>query len=254
MTINTNGKLYGVSLGPGDPGLITRRAWELLNHDAVWTYPVRNSKSESYALNIVMQAGLSLPDEHTSLIFPMTHDPEKLAKHWLRAALTVIDYLNKGKDVVFLVEGDASTYSTFQHLSRAISSIDESITIETIAGVPSFHAAAARLSMPLTDVDDTMAIVPAGYGIPMMERLLKDFDTLVLMKVKPLLNDIIDFLEDKDLLQHSSFIEKAGSKEERIFRDVGALRDQKVNYLSLMLVKNPHRSRGDIIRGCRPKA
>jgi len=254
MNKDTFGKLYGVSLGPGDPGLITRRAWELLHHDAVWTFPIRNKKSESYALNIVLQAGLSLPTEHTSLIFPMTHDAEKLAKYWLRAAQTVLQYLSEGRDVVFLVEGDASTYSTFQHLSRTIASINENVVIKTIAGVPSFHAAAARLAMPLTDVDDTMAIVPAGYGIPMLERLLTDFDTLVLMKVKPLLNDIIDFLEDKGLLQHSSFIEKAGSKEERIFRDIASLRNQKVNYLSLMLVKNPHRKRGEIIRGCRQKA
>ena len=253
MTIKTTGKLYGVSLGPGDPGLITRRAWELLHHDAVWTYPIRNPKSESYALNIAVQAGLSLPEQHTPLIFPMTHDAEKLAKYWLRAAQAVLEFLHMGKDVVFLVEGDASTYSTFQHLARTIAANDEDVVIETIAGVPSFHAAAARLEMPLTDVDDTMAIVPAGYGIPMLERLLGDFDTLVLMKVKPLLNDIIDFLEHKDLLQHSSFIEKAGSQQERIVRDVASLRNEKVNYLSLLLVKNPHRKRGEIIRGCRQK-
>ena len=27
---NKLGTLFGVSLGPGDPGLITRRAWQLL--------------------------------------------------------------------------------------------------------------------------------------------------------------------------------------------------------------------------------
>ena len=32
------GMLYGVSLGPGDPGLITRRAWALLERPGpVWT-------------------------------------------------------------------------------------------------------------------------------------------------------------------------------------------------------------------------
>jgi precorrin-2/cobalt-factor-2 C20-methyltransferase len=38
------GKLYGVSLGPGDPEPIARRAWALLQRDdAHWTYPVRCS-------------------------------------------------------------------------------------------------------------------------------------------------------------------------------------------------------------------
>jgi len=32
-----SGMLYGVSLGPGDPGLITRKAWNLLHSGADWT-------------------------------------------------------------------------------------------------------------------------------------------------------------------------------------------------------------------------
>src|SRR5438093_5306416 len=97
------GQLYGVSLGPGDPGLITRRAWALLERaDVVWTYPVRSLRKESYALDIALRAGLALPEKHQSLLFPMTHDVEKLARHWLKAAETVRDLLATGQDVLFL--------------------------------------------------------------------------------------------------------------------------------------------------------
>ena len=48
-TLQTNpalGRLIGVSLGPGDPGLITRAAWaQLQRTDAVWTYPARSTKT-----------------------------------------------------------------------------------------------------------------------------------------------------------------------------------------------------------------
>ena len=74
------GTLHGISLGPGDPGLITRAAWAALEcRDAIWVYPVRSGKTPSYALDIVMRAGLPLPETHTPLLFPMTHDGEKLA-------------------------------------------------------------------------------------------------------------------------------------------------------------------------------
>ena len=245
------GKLIGVSLGPGDPGLITRRAWEVMNSDAHLAYPVRSRSSDSYALGIVQRSGLILPPDSSPLFFPMTHDPEKLGLYWLEAAQTVLAVLQTGRDVAFLVEGDASTYSTFGHLARTLGSLDAAIEIEVIPGVPSFHAAAASLGEPLADVDDTVAIVPAGYGIAMLERLLDDFDTLILLKVKPLLNDIIDLLERRNLLEHSSFIEKSGAPEERIVRDVASLKDEKVNYLSLLIVKNPDRPRGEIARGCR---
>ncbi len=249
-----HGKLVGVSLGPGDPGLITRRGWELLTSDrVVWSYPVRNQKSDSFALGIVQRAGLSLPQEHTPLLFPMTHDLEKLSRAWLRAAETVLEYLKEGKDVLFLVEGDASTYSTFGHLARAVRGVDPTIQVETVAGVTSFNAAAASVDQPIAEVDDTLAILPAGYGVATVEKLLDDFDTLVLMKVKPLLDDLIDLLQQKGLLDDSVFIERVGTPDERVVRDLRSLHGEKVNYLSLLLVKNPGRVKGEIIRGCRKK-
>ena len=245
--------LYGASLGPGDPGLITRKTWELLHSGADWTYPVRKKQGNSYALNIALAARITPPENSTALIFPMTHDREILAKYWLLAAQTVVEKLQAGRDVIFLVEGDASTYSTFQHLAKTVLALDSSAQIETIAGVSSFNAAAACAKMPLADTDDTVAIIPAGYGIEMIENMLRDFDTLVLLKVKPLLDDILALLERKDLLTKACFIEKAGSSEERIVHDVLSLRGQKVNYLSLLMIHNSHRIRGEVLRGCRKK-
>ncbi|UQN12108.1 precorrin-2 C(20)-methyltransferase [Methylococcus capsulatus] len=250
----SQGRLFGVSLGPGDPGLITRRAFELLQRtDAYWSYPVRKKGADSFALQIALEAGLGLPAEHMPLVFPMTHDAEILAGYWLRAAETVLARLREGRDVLFLAEGDVSTYSTFIHLARTVRALEPGIAVEAVAGVPSFNAAAARLGMPLADSDETVAIVPAGYGIGLIERLLDDFDTLVLLKVKPLLDDILDLLERRDLLPHAAFVEKAGTPAERVERDVARLRGEKVNYLSLLLVKNPERPRGELRRGCRKK-
>ncbi len=249
----SQGVLYGVSLGPGNPDLITRRSWALLQEDSVWAYPKRNPNSDSYALDIVLRAGLTLPERHLPLIFPMTHDAEKLAKYWLRAAEQVLEKLHAGEDVLFLVEGDASTYSTFGHLARTVGALDEAIEIETIAGVSSFNAAAARVQMPLADVDDTVAIIPAGYGLGVIAHMLDEFDTLILLKVKPLLDDVIELLRERQLIEHARFIEKAGSPHERVVYDVASLHGEKVNYLSLMLIKNPNRKRGEIMRGCRQK-
>ena len=253
MTVSRKGKLIGASLGPGDPGLITRRAWEALQGSAHWTYPARRKGDDSYALDIVRRAGLDLPAAHTPLVFPMTHDTEILARYWLQAAQAVHEILSAGRDVVFLVEGDASTYSTFTYLARSLRALDETIEVEVIAGVPSYHASAARLGQPLAESDETLAILPAGYGVDTVERLLPEFDTLVLLKVKPLLDDLIDLLERRGLLAHGCFLEKVGTPEERVVRDLSRLKGEKVNYLSLLLVRNPQRPRAAVQRGCRKK-
>jgi precorrin-2/cobalt-factor-2 C20-methyltransferase len=73
------------------------------------------------------------------------------------------------------------------------------------------------------------------------------------LKVKPLIDEIIELLARRELLTTSVFIEKVGSPDERIVRDVASLKGEKVNYLSLMLVQNPKRLRGELRRGCRQR-
>ena len=243
------GKLIGASLGPGDPELITRRAWDVLQSGARWVYPVKKAEQASYALSIVERSGLRIPADVVELVFPMTRDADALAKAWARAAQQTVELLATGRDVVFLVEGDASTFATFGHLARVVREQAPSIAVETIPGVSSFTAAAATAGLPLAEEDETLAVIPTAYGIGVIDHMLDEFDTLILLKVKPLLDDVIELLERRGLLATSCFIEKVGSPEERIVRDLASLKGETVNYLSLLLVKNPKRQRGELRRG-----
>ena len=249
----TYGKLIGASLGPGDPELITRRSWAVLQSNARWIYPVKKAEEASYALSIVERGGIPRPADAVELVFPMTRDPEILTKAWVRAAEQTVALLAEGRDLVFLVEGDASTFATFGHLARVARELAPEIEVETIPGVSSFAAAAATTGMPLAEEDETLAIIPAAYGTGVIDHMLDEFDTLILLKVKPLLDEVLELLERRDLLATSCFIEKVGSPDERIVRDLASLKGEKVNYLSLLLVQNPKRQRGELRRGCRQR-
>ncbi|MBS1129304.1 MAG: precorrin-2 C20-methyltransferase / cobalt-factor C20-methyltransferase [Proteobacteria bacterium] len=249
----THGKLIGASLGPGDPELITRRAWAALQSGARWLYPVKKAEESSYALSIVERGGIAIPADAVELVFPMTRDAEILAKAWVRAAERTVQLLAEGRDLVFLVEGDASTFATFGHLARVVRELVPQIEVETIPGVSSFAAAAATTGTTLAEEDETFAIIPAAYGVAVIDHLLDEFDTLALLKVKPLVDEVIDLLERRDLLGTSVFIEKVGSPDERVVHDVASLKGEKVNYLSLLLVQNPKRVRGELRRGCRKR-
>ena len=247
------GKLIGASLGPGDPELITRRSWAVLQSGARWIYPVKKAEEVSYALSIVERGGLPIPADAVELVFPMTRDAEALGKAWVRAAQQTVELLGEGRDLVFLVEGDASTFATFGHLARVARELAAEIEVETIPGVSSFAAAAATTGMPLAEEDETLAIIPAAYGTGVIDHMLDEFDTLILLKVKPLLDEVLELLERRDLLETSCFIEKVGSPDERVVRDLASLKGEKVNYLSLLLVQNPKRQRGELRRGCRQR-
>ena len=133
----------------------------------------------------------------------MTRDPELLAKAWSRAAARTVELLAEGRDLVFLVEGDASTFATFGHLARVVRELiaaeGGTVEVETIPGVSSFAAAAAATGTTLAEEDETFAIIPAAYGVGVIDHLLDEFDTLALLKVKPLVDEILDLLERWEL-------------------------------------------------------
>jgi hypothetical protein len=62
-------------------------------------------------------------------------------------------------------------------------------------GVSSFAAAAASTGSTLAEEDETLAVIPAAYGVAVIDQMLDEFDTLVLLKVKPLLDEVIELLE-----------------------------------------------------------
>ena len=68
------GRLIGASLGPGDPGLITRRAWAALTNGARWAYPVKKAEESSYALSIVERGGIPVPPDAAVITSTDSHD------------------------------------------------------------------------------------------------------------------------------------------------------------------------------------
>jgi len=211
--------------------------------------PVKAPGAPSFARAIVAE---SLTDTHRvlELVFPMRSDPEILRPHWRRAADRLLAVLETGNDVAFLCEGDPFTFGTFIHLFREIAARAPHVPIQVIPGVSSPQAAACRTLTPLAVGDDRVAILPATYGVDVIAPILERFDTVVLLKVKPVMADLIDLLERRGLLPHAVFIHRVGTAEERVVRDLTSLRGERIDYLSLVLVRNPERVKEPVIRGC----
>ena len=66
------GTLYGIGVGPGDPELITVKAFRMLKECPVIAYPRKRMGAKSYALEIVELYVNTAEKEMLGLIFPMT--------------------------------------------------------------------------------------------------------------------------------------------------------------------------------------
>lgn len=236
--MNTIGTLYGIGVGPGDPELITVKAFRLLQQSPVIAYPKKRMGSKSYAHQISELYVKPSPDkEMLGLVFPMTKDKEMLEREWNNTADIVWERLREGKDVAFVTEGDPLFYSTFIHMMRVMKEKYPEVPVVTVPGISSFLGAAARLNLPLADGDEQIGIIPATEDRDAMRKALLEHDCVIFLKVAKVLPMIIDLLKEMKLVDQAAVATKVTSAEEMIWTNVRELERAELGYLTLMVVK-----------------
>jgi len=231
------GVLYGLGVGPGDPELLTVKAFRILKQSPVIAYPKKRSGSKSYALAIMETYVNPLEKEMLGLVFPMTKDKETLERQWNKTVEAVWQHLAQGKDVAFVTEGDPMLYSTFIHMMRLMKELHPEVQIKSVPGISSVNGTASQLGLPLADGDELMAIVPARDDYEAMKRAIEEHDCVVFIKVAKVLDLMIEVLRDLDLLDKAAVVTKVTSSEEVIYRNVEELEGAELEYLTLMVVR-----------------
>ena len=130
------GTFYGVSVGPGDPELLTLQAVRLIRKCPVLAAP-QTSSGQMLALDIARSALGKALDGKTivPLHFVMSRDPAVLAASHKEAVQAVRPYLDAGQDTAMLNLGDVSIYATFGYLQCLLEA----------EGYPTAMAAGAKL-------------------------------------------------------------------------------------------------------------
>ena len=231
------GTLYGVGVGPGDPELVTVKAYRLMQTSSVIAYPNKRMGGKSYALEIVELYVDPTEKTMLGLVFPMTKDEDVLQRHWADTVAKIWSYLSEGQDVVFVTEGDPMLYSTFIHMSRLMRQEYPEVNVVSVPGVSSVNAAASRLGVPLADGDEVVAIVPANGDMSAMREALLTHDCVVFLKVAKVLDDMIALLADLQLVDKAMVCTKVTSSGERVWQNVRELQGASLNYLTLMVVR-----------------
>jgi precorrin-2/cobalt-factor-2 C20-methyltransferase len=230
------GTLYGLGVGPGDPELITVKAFRVLQESPVIAYPKKRKGSKSYAQRIVDVYIRPEEKEMLGLVFPMTKDEEILEREWKTAVEAIWQHLKDGKDVAFVTEGDPLLYSTFIHMMKLIQDLHPKVEIKSVPGISSINAAASRLGVPLADGDEHVAIIPARDDYEAMKKAITDHDAVVFIKVAKVIDLMLKVLRDLSLLEKAYVITKVTSNEEVIWK-MSELDGAELEYLTLMVVR-----------------
>lgn len=226
------GTLYGVSVGPGDPELITLKALRCIQSCAVIAAP-QTAEGNMLALDIVSGA-VDLSDKIiVPLHFVMTREPAALRECHRVATEAVRPYLDNGMDVAVLNLGDVGIYATFDYLQAILA--PEGYPVERIAGVPSFCAAAARLGQSLTGGMEQPLIIAPGRCA---ESCLPLQGTKVLMKSGRQLPEVLAALKESGRLEKSAMVCGCGLPDEEVYPTLSDYDPARTaGYFTTILVK-----------------
>jgi len=234
--MNHLGKFWGVGVGPGDPELITLKAVRILT-EVDWVFcPAESAQRTGLAARII--APLGLPAEKIRpAILCMSRQHGAAQQGYRRAAEAIVTELQQGRSAAWITEGDPLFYSTFPPIAEEVRRLCPEASIGIVPGVSSVQAAAARFGVPLAQLDEAMAALPAVYGLERLPALLDSCATLALLKVHSMIDPLLEQLGDlkKDVITY--YIERVGEDSERRTTDLLSLRGQKLPYFSLVLLR-----------------
>jgi precorrin-2/cobalt-factor-2 C20-methyltransferase len=248
------GTLYVIGVGPGDPELLTLKAVRMLKTVSCLCVPKGREEGSSLALSIVEGAVDLKGKEIIEAFFPMKKTgpserkqgsagavDDELESRWNETVLNILKRLNQGIDVAFITIGDPTIYSTFFYLYDRLLALAPGMRIEIVPGVSSITAAAARAGISLGLADEKIAVLPATYASD-IKKIVTDFDTVVLMKVYRVFDEVIRNLTDAGLIGSSTYISKAGMREEVVIRNLKDIKRDDLNYFSLIIIRRESKS------------
>jgi precorrin-2/cobalt-factor-2 C20-methyltransferase len=230
------GKIYGIGVGPGDPELLTLKAYRVLKEVDVLCVPKSKAEKDSLALSIARRV-VDRDFEVVELLFPMTHDKDTLRQHWDKATEQMVEKAREGKSMAFITIGDPMFYSTYAYVLERVKKIYRDISIETIPGITAFAACSSMINEPLTEGDEKLIVIPAAYGISAIREALENFENVVLMKVNRIYDEVAALLTEMGLSGNAVYISRCGYEDQFYTTDIQGQVGMEKDYMSILIVR-----------------
>ncbi len=213
------GRLIGVSVGPGDPDLMTVRAVRTIRACPVVAYFCKRGgagHARRIAADCITAEHVELP-----LVYPVTvelppDDPDygrRIEDFFDESAERLAGHLSAGRSVAALNEGDAFFYGSFMHLFLRLS---RRFPTEVVPGVTSMMCSASLLPQPLTLRDDVLSVIPGTLDEEALGRALAGADAAVVIKLGRNLPKVRRAVIAAGLAGRAWYVERASMEEQRV--------------------------------------
>lgn len=225
----SKGVLYGVSVGPGDPELLTYKAVRVIREADVVAVPnIGHKRQTAYAICEQYLEDKELLDCST----PMSKDRSVVLAAYEKVADDLCALLDAGKSVAYLCLGDIAIYSTYIYVHDII--VARGYQAEIVPGVTSFSACAARLGVALCEGPERLLVAPVMAAD--VDDILDVHANKVFMKSGAAVHELRAKLAERGELDQASMVANCGLPDEKVFERLADI-DDDGDYFSVVIVK-----------------
>ena len=234
----TIGRLIGVGVGPGDPGLLTLNAIAALNAADVTAHFAKagNASNARTIASKHFKPGV----EELSLLYPVTTEipkedasyRETLRAFYDSAAASIAAHLDQAKVVVVIAEGDPLFYGSYMHLHVRLA---PRYPTEVVAGVTGMSGCWSAIGEPIAQGDDVFTVLPGTLPEYELERRLADADAAVVMKIGRHLAKVRRALDRAGRLERAIYVERGTMTNAAVMPLIDKL-DTYAPYFAIVLV------------------
>ena len=232
MNTSPGGTLHGLGVGPGDPELMTVKAWRILSLAPVVAWP-QGASGESRARAI---AAPFIPEEarQLPLFIPFGARDEEVRAAYEAAAAAIAGHLGQGRDVAFLCVGDPLTYGTFGKLAALLAGRH---AVRAVPGITAAAACAAQVGLALAQGAEPFKMLPAIMEEAALRAELAAPDAAIaIIKAGHHLPRLRRLLHEAGRLDHALVIEQLGHEGERVVPLAQTAELNDASYFSTILV------------------
>lgn len=225
-----------VSLGPGEPELITVKGLKTLQQADQIFCPATltpSGKQVSRAANILRALEI---EEHKirPFVLPMSKDRQKAIEAYDQLLVDAAGSLREGKKVVIVAEGDAGFYTSIQYIYHQLEK--EHIEVRRVPGIPAFIAAGATGGLHIVKQEERLLVIPGTATADELDQFIRQGYNLVIMKLSACIEAVHECIR-RHPETHFHYFENVGTEKEKYISDPEIIAQTNFPYFSLLIIQ-----------------